>query len=348
MKTVIVTGCAGLLGSHFCRHLIKKGYHVIGIDDLSGGYAEYMPKEGPDKFEFWPIDLSEGRQKGFSVYSRYEEQTLEHIFTDPQREIVACYHFAAYAAEGLSPFIRKFNYTNNVLASASVINACINHGVKLIFTSSMAVYGKQEPPFVEEMLPQPIDPYGVAKYAVEMDIKIAAEQHGLRYNIVRPHNVVGIYQNIWDKYRNVAGIFIRRLLDREPILIYGDGEQTRAFSDIKFYMDPFEQLINDHHNETYNIGADQSFTINQLADTVCQVARWNGHNNPSAIHVEPRHEVRHAFCDHSKAKSELCFKDDTSLIKTVDEMFKWAMKEPKRETKKMRYEVHKGIYDYWK
>lgn len=339
MKTVIVTGCAGLLGSHFCRHLIEKGYHVVGIDDLSGGYAEYLPPVGPEKFEFWPIDLSEGR---------HAEQTLEHIFIDPRRDIVACYHFAAYAAEGLSPFIRSFNYRNNILASAAVINACINHNVKLIFTSSMAVYGNQEPPFTEKMTPCPVDPYGVAKYAVEMDIKIAAEQHGLRYNIIRPHNVVGIYQNIWDKYRNVAGIFIRRILDQEPLLIYGDGEQTRAFSDIAFYMEPFEKLISDHHNETYNIGADKEWTINQLADTVCQVARWNGHFNSSVCHVEARHEVRHAYSDHSKAKDELGFKDNTYIVKVLDEMFAWAMKEPKRETKKMRYEVHRGIYDYWK
>lgn len=340
MKTVVITGCAGLLGSHLSRHLIEQGYHVVGIDDLSGGYADYLPEEGPDKFEFWPLDLSEGR---------YAEQSLEHIFIDPRRDIVACFHFAAYAAEGLSPFIRTFNYKNNVLASAAVINACINHNVKLIFTSSMAVYGNQEPPFTEKMTPAPVDPYGVAKYAVEMDIKIASEQHGLRYNIVRPHNVVGIYQNIWDKYRNVAGIFIRKVLDGEPMLIYGDGEQTRAFSDIEFYMKPFEKLINDHHNETYNIGADRSFTINELATTVARVSKWySGVDEASVKHVEPRHEVRHAYCDHAKAKDELLFEDGTDLTLTVDRMFAWALQQPKRETKKMRYEVHKGIYDYWK
>lgn len=337
MKTVIITGCAGLLGSHFSRHLLAAGYRVVGIDDFSGGYPENLPEAPPDRFEIVPFDLADGR---------YAQRMLEFTFERERPE--ACFHFAAYAAEGLSPFIRNFNYSNNVLASANVVNACINHDTKMIFTSSMAVYGKQLPPFTEGMEARPIDPYGVAKYAVEMDIKIAGEQHGLQYNIVRPHNVVGIYQNIWDRYRNVIGIFIRRVLDGEPILIYGDGLQTRAFSDIEWYMDPFEQLIYNHNGETFNIGADQYWSINEIADTVRRVAGWNGVNNPGIERVEPRHEVKHAYCDHAKAKEMLHFRDRTNLIKTIDKMFQWAQNEPKRPQKKMRYEVEKGIYDYWK
>lgn len=337
MKTVVITGCAGLLGSHFSRHLLSKGYKVVGIDDLSGGYAEYLPDH--DNFEFWPIDIS----------NEIGSVSLEHIFLDPRREIVACYHFAAYAAEGLSPFIRYFNYKNNVLASANVINACINRNVKMIFTSSMAVYGEQTPPFTEQMTPQPIDPYGIAKYAVEQDIKVAANQHGLRYTIIRPHNVVGIYQNIWDKYRNVAGIFIRRVLDNEPMLIYGDGRQTRAFSDIKFYMEPFERLLTGFSGYTFNIGADKTYTINELADTVEEVAATYN-VKATREHVEPRHEVKHAYCDHSLAKHprNLNFEDQTDLRDLIDSMFGWAMFQPRRQQKKMPYEVTKGIYDYWR
>ena len=339
MKDVVVTGCAGLLGAHFSRHLLSKGYRVIGIDDLSGGYADYLPKDfESEQFEFWPLDLTDGS---------WTPKSLEHIFCDPRRNIVACYHFAAYAAEGLSPFIRHYNYTNNVLASVNIINQCITHNVKLIFTSSMAVYGNHFPPFFEQMAPQPIDPYGIAKYTIEQDIKVANQQHGLRYNIIRPHNVVGIYQNIWDKYRNVAGIFIRRVLAGEPMLIYGDGEQTRAFSDIKYYMEPFEALLYGHDSELFNIGADKAYSINQLADTVQKVAAKHGHKAEKQ-NVQGRHEAKHAFCDHAKAKKLLNFSDDTNLEETIDEMFQWAMKQPVREQKYMNYEVEKGIYDYWK
>lgn len=336
MRTVIITGCAGLLGSHFSNHLLDRGYRVVGIDDLSGGYADYLPQAPRDIFEFCPLDLSEGR---------YAENFLEHIFE--KEKPAACFHFAAYAAEGLSPFIRTYNYRNNVLASANVINNCINHDTKLIFTSSMAVYGGNTAPFDESMVPNPIDPYGVAKYAVEMDIKIAGEQHGLPYNIVRPHNIVGIFQNIWDRYRNVVGIFIRRILDNEPVLIYGDGEQTRAFSDVQYYMDPFEKLIDHHGGETFNLGADQHYSINELANKVISVAEKYGRSGRREYR-EPRHEVKDAYCNHDKAKEWLGFKDETSLTETIDKMFVWAMNEPKRPQRNMRYEVSKGIYDYWK
>jgi len=334
MKTVIVTGAAGLLGAHFSRCLLDKGYRVVGIDDLSGGYYDYLPNH--PMFEFWELNLS-----------NCEPIKLEHIFIDPRRDIVACYHFAAYAAEGLSPFIRTYNYTNNVLSYTNIVNQCINFGIKLIFTSSMAVYGDQPAPFNEDMQPYPVDPYGVAKFAVEQDLAIAAEQHGLRYNIVRPHNIIGIYQNIWDRYRNVAGIFIRRVLDGQPMLVYGDGEQTRAFSDVKYYMEPFEAMIHGHDGEIFNLGADKAYTINELANTVQRVAWKNGYEAVKQ-HVEGRHEVKHAYCDHSKAKFLLDFSDDTKLEETVDEMFKWAMTQPKREQKTMDYEITKGIYDYWK
>lgn len=337
MRTIVITGCAGLFGSHFSRHLLSKGYKVVGIDDLSGGYADYLPDN--DNFEFWPVDLSE---KSGAI-------ALEHIFLDPRREIAACYHFAAYAAEGLSPFIRYFNYKNNVLTSANVINACINFNIKLIFTSSIAVYGDEQPPFLESMTPNPIDPYGVAKYTVEQDIKIAGYQHGLKYTIARPHNVIGIYQNIWDKYRNVAGIFIRKALNNEPMLVYGDGEQTRAFSDIKYYMEPFEKMINGFDGYIFNIGADKTYTVNELAYTVQKVATKYG-VSAQINHVEERHEVKHAHCNHSLAKhpNALNFNDNTNLEELVEEMFVWSMAQPKREQKKMPYEVTKGMYEYWK
>jgi UDP-glucose 4-epimerase len=341
MKTIVITGCAGLIGSHLTRHLLQNGYRVIGIDDLSGGYEDYLPNEGftSDQFEFWPLDLADNSA----------EQTLEHIFIDPRKEIVACFHLAAYAAEGLSPFIRRFNYKNNVLASAAVINACINYNVKLIFTSSMAVYGNQQTPFIESMTPKPIDPYGVAKFTVEQDIKIAAEQHGLRYTIVRPHNVIGIYQNIWDKYRNVVGIFIRKVLNNEPMLIYGDGYQTRAFSDVKYCMKPFEKLISTCNGYTFNIGADRSYTLNELADIVTKVAAKYGYK-ATKQHVESRHEVKHAECDHSLAQDpkNLGFYDRTDLHQTVEDMFGWAMSQPVRPQKRMNYEIKKGMYEYWK
>jgi len=319
-----------LLGANYTRHLLSNGHQVIGIDDLSGGYKAFVPKA--EHFTFVKFDL-ERRKKVVELFEEHKPDVL--------------LHFAAYAAEGLSPFIRNFNYRNNLICSANLINECITHNTKFIFTSSMAVYGEQEPPFTEDKRPQPIDPYGIAKYAVECDLKLAHEQFGLRYNIVRPHNVLGIYQNIWDKYRNVIGIFIRKTLNGEPILVYGDGEQTRAFSDIKYYMEPFDKLLTDYDGEIFNIGADRYFTLNEVAEAVQRIGKKYGYNVPIQ-HGEPRHEVKHAYCDHTKAKTMLDFKDETNLEELIDSMFVWAMKQPNRKVKRMDYEVTKDIYDYWR
>lgn len=327
---IFVTGCAGLLGAHYSRHLLNNGHTVIGIDNLSGGYKAFVPKG--ENFQFVKLNI-ENRKKVVELFAEHTPDIL--------------LHFAAYAAEGLSPFIRNYNYRNNLICSANLINECITHNTKIIFTSSMAVYGDQEPPFTEDKRPQPIDPYGIAKYAVECDLKLAHEQFGLRYTIVRPHNVLGRYQNIWDKYRNVIGIFIRKTLNGQPILIYGDGEQTRAFSDIKYYMEPFDCLLNNHDGEIFNIGADKHFTLNEVAETVQAIGSKYGYNVPIE-HGEPRHEVKHAYCDHEKAKTFLRFQDNTNLQELIDDVFVWAMKQPNRKVKDMPYEVTKDIYEYWK
>ena len=211
----------------------------------------------------------------------------------------------------------------------------------------MAVYGCSVPPFNEELVPNPCDPYGIAKYAVEQDLLNGAMQFGLKYSIVRPHNVLGIYQNIWDNYRNVIGIFIRKCLRNEPLIIFGDGKQTRAFSDIKYYMDPFESLMEDYNKEVFNIGSDEVYSLNTAAELVVKVARGYGYS-PTIKHAEGRHEVKHAFSNHDKSKEVLNFKDETDLEELITTMFLWAQEQPHREVKRMDYEINKDIYSYWK
>lgn len=326
---VLITGVAGLIGSHVAEHLVKKGYDVYGIDDMSGGYPENVV----DGVKLHVGDLND---------TRWLNSTFERI----KPKFV--YHFAAYAAEGLSPFIRKFNYTSNLLASVNVINQCVKHGVrKIIFTSSMAVYGEGTPPFKETDQPTPEDPYGISKYAVEMDLRQSYDQFRLEYAIVRPHNVVGIRQNIWDKYRNVIGIWIRRVLKGESITVFGDGKQKRAFSDIKFCLEPLEQLMTKCNGQIFNLGSDRDYTLNEVAEIVQEVSKEYGYD-PQIEHLEARHEVKYAYCDHTKAKTFLDFKDETNLRETIKEMFVWAMKQEDRDVKDMNYEIDKGMYSYWK
>src|SRR5208337_71197 len=158
-----------------------------------------------------------------------DTELVESLFIEHRFSCV--YHLAAYAAEGLSHFIKRFNYLNNLVGSVNLIDAAVNYGTKcFVFTSSMAVYGSNQVPFSEQMPPAPEDSYGIAKAAVEKELAITRAMFGMDYVIFRPHNVVGERQNIGDRYRNVAGIFMNQILKGQPMTVFGDGEQMRAFS----------------------------------------------------------------------------------------------------------------------
>lgn len=326
---IIVTGAAGLIGCHLTRKLLEDGHDVVGIDDFSGGRREFVH---PD-LRLLHRDV-------------VDHESLDRVFEGFRPEVV--FHLAAIAAVGLSPFIRRRVYTTNVIGSANVINSALNHGTrKVVFTSSMDVYGSQDAPFTEEMHPMPEDPYGISKRAIECDLENARRQFGLEYTIVRPHNVFGRYQNIWDRYRNVLGIWIRQTLEGKPITIYGDGSQVRSFSDVRYYMDPFAKLLKDGDGEVYNIGADEHVTILDASRRFMNVARSRGHA-ASVVHLEPRDEVRVAHCVHDKAKRDLGFKDETDFEALIDDMFAWAETQPVRSASKVPYEVTRGMYSYWR
>jgi len=262
-------------------------------------------------------------------------------------DIEYVYHFAAYAAEGLSPFIRSFNYKNNLVATANVINNCINHDVKrLVFTSTMAVYGRGNPPFDEDDRPNPIDPYGIAKYGCEMDIQVAGNQHGLDWCIIRPHNVYGKNQNIWDMYRNVLGIWMYQHMNDMPMTIFGDGKQTRSFSYIDDTLEPMWKCatLPRMSKEIVNLGGTSEISIKDACHTLIDVI-----GEGREIYLEGRHEVKHAYPTYQKSVDLLDYEDKTSLKGGLTQMWEWAQEQPNRERFKWEnYEVEKQIYSYWK
>lgn len=306
MSTSLVTGGAGFIGAHVTNELISKGHRVVVLDDLSGGFEDNIHTDAI-----------------FVKGSITDNALVEKLFNDYSFDYV--YHLAAYAAEGLSHFIRRFNYENNLIGSINLINQSINHKIKcFVFTSSIAVYGEGQLPMREDMIPQPEDPYGVAKFAVEQDLKCAHEMFGLNSIIFRPHNVYGEYQNIGDRYRNVIGIFMNQLLQGKSLTVFGDGQQSRAFSYIDDVAPHIANSVNipAAYNETFNIGGDIDYTVNDLAITVQKVMGINQN-----INYQPaRNEVLHAYADHSKAKKvfSLNEKDFITLEKGVEKMAKWV------------------------
>ena len=329
-KKVLITGVAGLLGSRLADWIIKNKpeYKVVGIDDLSGGFEENINP----KVDFWQMDLV-----NHPIENCFEVNKFDYVF-----------HFAAYAAEGLSPFIRGYNYDNNLKATARIVNECIKTNVKrLVFTSTLAVYGHGDGGIFDEKQQQaPIDPYGVAKYACEMDIQIAGEQHGLDWCIIRPHNVYGIKQNIWDKYRNVLGIWMFQHLNKTRMTIFGDGEQTRAFSYINDSLEPLwnAAVRPKASKEIINLGGIEKHSINEALDTFMDVT-----GACCVSYEEGRHEVKHSIPTFQKSIDILGFEHKTNLKEGLTEMWEWAQKQPMRERFVWpSYELDKGIYSFWK
>ncbi len=326
---VLVTGAAGFIGSHVARHLVRQGHQVVGLDDLSGGFRDHVPAG---------VKFIEGSITDVALVNKlFSEHHFDHVF-----------HLAAYAAEGLSHFIKHFNYTNNLLGSVNLINASVNHGVKcFVFTSSIAVYGRNQLPMTEAAVPQPEDPYGIAKYAVELDLKEAHEMFGLNHVIFRPHNVYGENQNLGDRYRNVIGIFMNQILQNQPMTIFGDGSQTRAFS----YIDDVAPVIaasiarSACYNQVFNVGADQPYSVAELANLVARAMEVP----PQIKMLEARNEVVHAYSAHDRVQ---CYFGDliknVPLAEGVKRMAAWAKQTGARQGKPFEgIEVSRNLPPSW-
>jgi UDP-glucose 4-epimerase len=328
--TALVTGAAGFMGSHVVDNLLESDFNVVGMDDLSGGFVDNV-----------------NPQSTFVQGSITDSNLVQVLFSKYRFDYV--FHLAAYAAENLSHFIRRFNYNNNLLGSVNLINASVNHNVRcFVFTSSIAVYG--EPvnlPVTEEMTPAPEDCYGVAKYAVELDLQAANKMFDLPYIIFRPHNVYGERQNIGDKYRNVIGIFINSALRGMPLPIFGDGQQTRGFSHIVDVAPVIARAINQPaaYNQIFNIGGDHHCSVNDVARKVFKALG----TDTGIRYLPERRETKHIYSSHEKIKRVLGSSENVDLESGIQRMVQWAKKHGARETKDFAaIEIERNLPEFWR
>jgi UDP-glucose 4-epimerase len=329
LAEVLVTGAAGFIGSHVAESLIARGHRVTALDDLSGGSRDNLPAGA-----------------AFVNASITDVETVTGLFEARRFDYV--YHLAAYAAEGLSHFVRRFNYTNNLLGSMNLVNASVNTGVKgFVFTSSIAVYGASpQLPMTESTPAHPEDPYGIAKLAVEQDLAAARAMFGLDYVIFRPHNVYGPRQNVADRYRNVVGIFMNQILQGRPMTVFGDGTQTRAFS----YIDDVAPLIAEAidlpaaWNQVFNVGADQPYSLNELAAAVALAMGAE----PAVEYLPARAEVMHAHSSHARVLEVFGHRERTDLDTGLRRMAAWVRAHGARATPRFEHiEIARNLPDVW-
>lgn len=324
MRNILVTGAAGFLGSHLVDELVKDYTNkVVGLDNLSGGYLYNVDK----RCVFVEGDIRDTKL----INELFKEYHFDYVF-----------HLAAYAAEGLSPFIRHFNYDVNIIGSMNLINASINHNVKcFVFTSSAGVYGDIEGELTEDRECHPQDPYGIAKYAVEMDLQSAYKTHKLPFIIFRPHHIFGERQNINDPYRNVIAIFMRAKREGRKATIFGDGNQTRSFSYVKDIIGIIANSIfqTNFYQQVINIGGEKSISINELANLLLIEKEYVG----------DRFEVKDVNPSHYRLKKLLKNEYKTTPLKTaLIHMWKWMQSVSLEKQKKFEgIEVTKNLPIKW-
>lgn len=312
-KTILVTGAAGFLGSHICKELLNRKYEVIGVDNLIGGDKENIPFLD----NFFKLDCSDFKSmlkitKGVDVL----------------------FHCAATAHEGLSVFSPYTITQNNIMATVGVATAAIQNGVKrIIYCSSMARYGNQLSPFTEDMQAKPVDPYGISKVAGEEILKTLCKVHSVELVIAVPHNIIGPNQKYDDPFRNVVSIFINRMLQGKPPIIYGDGLQTRCFSYVDDCLSCLIQMIEDPSvvGHVINIGPDEEFvTIKQVAETCANVTGFNGEFEYVADRPQ---EVKHATCSSDKARKLLNYKTTTTFKEGIKKTYDYIKEHGPRDFK---------------
>lgn len=300
---VFISGVAGFLGSHLADAFLAGGHHVIGVDNLIGGYVDNVPKG----VEFYQADCNN------FVFMRAL-----------MRDIEVAYHLAATAHEGLSVFSPYDNAVHGYAASTSVFSAAVAAGVRrTVFTSSMARYGTNKVvPFTEELEPRPQDPYGIGKVATEKMLQLLGDVHGMEWAVGVPHNIIGPRQRYDDAFRNVAAIMINLMLQGRQPIIYGNGSQMRCFSFVSDVTAPLVQMATDVrcNREIINLGPDDEFiTVKQLAETIADILNFD----LRPIYKESRpQEVFLANCSADKARRILGYapkvKLRTGLAQMVD------------------------------
>ncbi len=286
---VLITGVAGLLGSHLVN-LLYPYHEIIGVDNLIGSYEDNI------------------------LYNQINQLYIDdcsnlNLMKYICRDVDVIFHTACLPYEGMS-IVSPHSVATSVFNTTSAVGtAAAYNKVKLVVNfSSMARYGQglDDKPFLETDIPKPVDPYGIAKVAGEQLLKNMSELYGYKTITLVPHNVFGIRGKWNDPYRGVIYIMINKILRGEPIVIYGNGEQKRSWTfadDVLSFIPQLLYKYDDIENgEVFNIGTDdlQSYlSINELA----QIIQEEIGIISDIEYQENLSNVKYAWCSAEKIKN---------------------------------------------
>jgi UDP-glucose 4-epimerase len=305
---VFISGVAGFLGSHLADRLAAKGHAVVGCDSLVHGGS---PENVSSEIEFHVCDV-----RDISKVSRL------------LRGVEVVFHAAALGHDGFSVFSPHVISENIFSTTSSLVSAAAANGVRrFVYCSSMARYGAQPGPFVEEMPPAPVTPYGVAKVAGENLVRSVCNAHSMEWTVCVPHNIIGPRQKYDDPYRNVVSIMTNRILQGLPPIIFGDGEQRRSFTSIWDILSVLEPLIFSPLSvgQVVNLGPDEEFvSINHIYREISRILG----STVAPMYVSARHlEVADANCSADKSRHLFGYETRVRLTDALKESVEWIVRQ---------------------
>jgi UDP-glucose 4-epimerase len=311
LDTALVTGAAGFVGSHLCERLLVEGLRVVGLDS----FTDYYPRRDKE------ANLAALRDSPDFAFIDGDLRTLDLERLLAREGVRYIFHNAGQA--GVRPsWGREFEeYVGcNILATQALLEACRNANLaRFVFASSSSVYGDAERlPTTENELPRPVSPYGVTKLAAENLCLLYAKQYRTPVVALRYFSVYGPRQRPDMAFH----IFIRALLDGQPLRILGDGEQTRDFT---FVSDIVEANVlamraADGQGRVYNIGGGSRITMNSTVELLGEIMGL-----PPRVTYNPRAagDHRHGAADISRAQTALGYQPRVTLEEGLRRQVEW-------------------------
>ena len=305
----LVTGGAGFIGSNLVWKLVEREYSVVILDDYSTGSNENLPTSAN-------IEVVRGDVKDY-------QQVLKAA-----RGAQVAFHLAAQVGNVLSLERPDTDLVTNALGTINVLKACHELGIRnMVYSSSSAIFGETAYIPVDEKHPkEPVSAYGISKLSAEHYCLVLGEEYGLRVACLRYFNAYGINQR-FNPYGNVIPIFVQQALRGESFNIYGDGDQTRDFIDVRDLVAANLRAYDNDANGVFNIGTGIATTVNQLAKHVIDAVGTQVSMNYGPSRAG---EVRDSVADISKASSDLGFRPSISIQQGVKDYASWygAMNPP--------------------